>query len=553
MTKKILFLSLGTGVKRNAEKPNDESSAKERKSYENEQKKLTQEEKDFGYHFTEYRIGDSPYEKKTPFVAIPIIDSYEPDEIIFLGTIRSRWDILYKYIAERAGEYKEEVFSELNQYAKDENKEKYGVNADKNTIKDAECKIESRICQLKGSVWYPNRNGQVESLPKVHIWLTQYGIDGEQLVSNYSVLQRLETEILEVGDKDIKYNLAMDVTHSFRSLPLYNLVLLNYIKNITQYNISISHIYYGMYETVGELGCAPIVDLRDVADLLDLTNGVAEFKDTGNAITLLNTMNTGVEKIDDRELEGALREFNLAVQFNFFEKIKGALERLCEIVQQETGDRRNDDLRKMIRIVLANKFFGTQGDMVYTLSDVSDRQLHILLTNWFFGQERKGLALITGLEALRDINTEAFMQYPFDRKYPERILRENSDSFFRYDVRSQLKDDLKNAVEHKTLINAAYNIAKQFGVYKDLRNAYAHSLTEGKNSILSMNVEEIDKALLNFKKNLNILNREIEREEEWKYYVKYFKHSKEVISEMKERAEERKKKFSGGKNGRTVR
>ena len=60
----------------------------------------------------------------------------------------------------------------------------------------------------------------------------------------------------------------------------------NYIKSITDYKIKLSHVYYGNFDAQREYnGIAPIVDLSDVIDVMDLSNAVMEFKDTGNAIS----------------------------------------------------------------------------------------------------------------------------------------------------------------------------------------------------------------------------------------------------------------------------
>jgi CRISPR-associated Csx2 family protein len=84
-----------------------------------------------------------------------------------------------------------------------------------------------------------------------------------------------------------------DITHGFRSLPMLNLVLINYAKLLRK--ITIQGIYYGAYEgkeKKEDIEVAPIWDLTDFAKLQDWTNNASIFLKTGNANSL-------VEQISD--------------------------------------------------------------------------------------------------------------------------------------------------------------------------------------------------------------------------------------------------------------
>lgn len=80
-----------------------------------------------------------------------------------------------------------------------------------------------------------------------------------------------------------------DITHGFRSLPMLNLVLINYAKLLL--NIEVRGIYYGAFEGKefkGNVEVAPIWDLTDFAKLQDWTNNASVFLNTGNANSLVN-------------------------------------------------------------------------------------------------------------------------------------------------------------------------------------------------------------------------------------------------------------------------
>ncbi|WP_232509509.1 TIGR02221 family CRISPR-associated protein [Parageobacillus thermoglucosidasius] len=94
--------------------------------------------------------------------------------------------------------------------------------------------------------------------------------------------------IAEIGEGDTIY---FDITHSFRSIPFVALIVLNYARLVKK--ATIGTLAYGWFEKLGrpnevkqlspEQRLVPIVDLTNMAELLDWTNGVDQFLRTGDA------------------------------------------------------------------------------------------------------------------------------------------------------------------------------------------------------------------------------------------------------------------------------
>lgn len=88
--------------------------------------------------------------------------------------------------------------------------------------------------------------------------------------------------ILEEGDE-----LYIDLTHSFRYLPMLILVLSNYAKFMK--NVNVAAISYGNYEALNRTeNKAPIVDLLPLSTLQDWTFAAANFLSNGDANGLKN-------------------------------------------------------------------------------------------------------------------------------------------------------------------------------------------------------------------------------------------------------------------------
>ncbi len=105
-----------------------------------------------------------------------------------------------------------------------------------------------------------------------------------------------EGEIMEIFEKMVGElnqgdEVVLDITHSFRSIPMLATVVLNYAKIVK--NISVTGIYYGAFEVLGakeevkkmnkESRIAPIFDLTPFDELLDWGSAIKIFLKSGNA------------------------------------------------------------------------------------------------------------------------------------------------------------------------------------------------------------------------------------------------------------------------------
>lgn len=89
--------------------------------------------------------------------------------------------------------------------------------------------------------------------------------------------------VKEEQEKDI--NLYVDITHSFRYLPMFLIVFINYVKLFK--NVTVEHISYGNYEGRDKkTNVAPIVELTDYSKLQDWTYAVRTYTESGNVKSL---------------------------------------------------------------------------------------------------------------------------------------------------------------------------------------------------------------------------------------------------------------------------
>lgn len=101
-----------------------------------------------------------------------------------------------------------------------------------------------------------------------------------------------------------------DVTHAFRTIPMFATVLLNYARFLK--NTDVKGIYYGAFEILGPVNkvkalpqkeqdnlTVPIVDLTNIVRLQELSTAAAGFRDFGNMSAFSGILfDTGISDLD---------------------------------------------------------------------------------------------------------------------------------------------------------------------------------------------------------------------------------------------------------------
>lgn len=129
--------------------------------------------------------------------------------------------------------------------------------------------------------------------------------DGSTTEEIWGIFEKIY-RTFEQGDE-----VYFDITHGFRSLPMLNLVLINYAKLLK--DIKVKGIYYGAFEGRREqdgIMVAPVWELTDFAKLQDWTNNASTFLKTGNAGGLVQQMDN-YQYHDIRENLELFSEFTL--------------------------------------------------------------------------------------------------------------------------------------------------------------------------------------------------------------------------------------------------
>lgn len=150
--------------------------------------------------------------------------------------------------------------------------------------------------ELASSTHFENLNREVGGkFSKIDI---PEGVSEEEI---WKIFQ-LVFDVLEENDE-----VVFDVTHSFRSIPMLGITLLQYAKFIK--NIQVIGIYYGAFEKLGRPGeieekypnpesrKVPLLNLTSFSVLQDWANSGSQFITTGNSTKLLQVTGESIKPI----------------------------------------------------------------------------------------------------------------------------------------------------------------------------------------------------------------------------------------------------------------
>lgn len=134
------------------------------------------------------------------------------------------------------------------------------------------------------------RSTLAQKLPKIKVKVVEIS-DSQNEVANWQLFDKILEEIQD-GDE-----IYFDITHSFRSIPVVALIVLNYARLVK--NAKIEKIVYGLYDKNQANKEFPIVDMTNMLSLLDWTNGVDQFIRTGDASLINEITNKEVKLLQE--------------------------------------------------------------------------------------------------------------------------------------------------------------------------------------------------------------------------------------------------------------
>jgi CRISPR-associated Csx2 family protein len=258
-----------------------------------------------------YWFQDSDAKYKTEFIAAALSVHLKVDKIYLIGTGKSMWEEVYRYFATMSNQSQDDNYwLELG--------EKVGA------FKIGDSKIDevylSKVNDtIDGYLKYQRKSAAGGS----HCYLIDYGLNEKEIWSNFDIFMRIG-ESLEENDQ-----IYLDITHAFRSIPLFMYIMLDLIRILKFKNLKLSGLFYGMFEASKDFnGRTPVVNLGSLFNITLWARGAYNFINFGNGYLLS-------ELIDDDKISPKVRNISELVNINYLTDFKKEVDSLNSLLETD--------------------------------------------------------------------------------------------------------------------------------------------------------------------------------------------------------------------------
>lgn len=302
---------------------------------------------DSEYQSTNYVIEGKEYADES-FISKSLIEHYNIDKVILLGTTKSMWDGAYLGFTDEM----------------DDNWETLNNAKLKDGITDDDLKIMEQVLDK-----YMGKNGSF-------CLLVNYGQNEEQMWENFEIMYTINQHIDE-GDE-----VYLDITHAFRSLPILLFIVMEFMHMMRE-DFKLSGLLYGMLSD----DKSPVIDLKIFFELLDWAKAVNNFKkyaNSGQLVTLMRESDVNEEaRKTFNQLGQNLRISNMASLWQF---IQGANKKIKYIEESNN---------KIVKLLSKDVL-----EIVERLDKEKMSEFQYELALWFYENKNYALSYIALAEGI---------------------------------------------------------------------------------------------------------------------------------------------------------
>ena len=382
------------------------------------------------YYNTVYSINNKKY-KATTYMPKVVEEEFGVDKTIIIGTTGTMWDNVYKEYCKKNDERID------RNYVK--NLREIERESDKNTPIEA----------LNIDKFNEEFGSGVKGI------VIKYGLNREEIFENFNSIIQLEEEF---NDED-EYEVILDITHSFRSTAFWMFLVMTYLTDVSNKNIKIIEVTYGMHEiTRKNDDSSPIILLNSFLEILNWIKGASELKQYGNSYYILENLKGN--KDIPKEIEKELENFSNAMNMNYVGSLLESLDKLADLEKDKKLDSIVGPAKHIIPDVLRKFIYD------FDIRESNDNRrkylLQATLAKWHFEQKRYAMAAININESLAN--------------YVANSLNLREEDSTKFDPNSEAKNWLRDLYNLDNINDTYKKYAEVYHHTRRIRNEIAHSL-----------------------------------------------------------------------------
>ncbi|HFU74664.1 MAG TPA: TIGR02221 family CRISPR-associated protein, partial [Arcobacter sp.] len=357
---------------------------------------------DSEYQATNYIIEGKEY-KDESFISKSLIEHYNIDKVILLGTNKSMWDGAYLgFTNDRIDDSWETL-----------NSGKLGEGITLDNLKIMEQVLDD----------YMGKSGSL-------CLMVNYGQNEDEMWENFEIMYEINQYISE-GDE-----VYLDITHAFRSLPILLFIVMEFMHMMRE-DFKLSGLLYGMLSN----DKSPVIDLKIFFELLDWAKAVNNFKKHANATQLVDLMKeSDIDKEVRKTFDNLNQNIRIANMASLWQFIKNAHKKIKYI---------NQSNNKIVKLLSQDVL-----DMIEKLNKdkMSDFQYELAL--WFYDNKNYALSYMALGEAIITKTAELKLsdEDSTDKDVREEAKRRIDSPYDKYYWHYKEKDtisEIRNNIAHQ--------------------------------------------------------------------------------------------------------
>lgn len=290
-------------------------------------------------------------------------------------------------------------------------------------------------------------------------------------------------------------NLTVDMTHGFRSIPIYFSAAINFLQKSK--NIKLQHVFYGAFDKKGAENIAPIIDMKEfyiINEWADAVNRLIEDADACKLADIAAENNSfTIKALNNEKLINDLRTLSLKIKGVDIHDIATNANKIFTYIHDVKNDL--SEIEKILMELIEDKFIALTSDSPGKLYDRTYYDLQISIIGLLLEHElyMQGFTVMREYIASIGMNGLDTQKKKRNRKYAEvflAMLRYPEDKWLFSGEDNEMKDQMIHI--HEIIKNK--DLKNRFTCFIEdmirLRNGFDHAWTSGMKHKLPDNIKE---------------------------------------------------------------
>lgn len=256
-------------------------------------------------------------------------------------------------------------------------------------------------------------------------WNLLTSIDYEQVIIPSGKSNEEFWEIIDILSDRLQLNnklVAFDITHCFRSIPIFVMIFIKFLK-FTEKNTEIRHVFYGILET------GQIIDIRPLLDMLEWIEAVSLFCKHGDldgltellqkALRDIRTLSREPANLLLNELKNNLKDLSAMAKMTYVPQFGEISKAISELMSDSRLQNETRTYLKPLFFLLPDLL-----SMINKFKSEKEWESQLKIARWYLEKNNPSQALLVLREAVITHQCMRMKKDPYDNEVRQQVEKE---------------------------------------------------------------------------------------------------------------------------------